>query len=147
MDFHTILKHTHGGLRWLLLIGLVVAIIKFVTGWSKNRVFDSGDKKVALFTLIFAHLQLVLGLVLYFMGPWPEMLAENAAEVMKSGELRFYAVEHLIGMLVAIALITVGYSRAKRLKLDFKKFKVLLWTYLVSLIIILINIPWDRLAN
>jgi len=146
-NFYNILKHTHGGLRWLLLVVITVSIVKFLTGWSRNRVFESSDKKLALWTLIFAHLQLVFGLIMYFMGPYPQLLAENAKEVMANSELRFFAVEHLVGMLVAIALITVGYSRAKRLQHDFKKFKVLLITYLISFILILALIPWDRLSN
>ena len=145
--FYNILKHTHGGLRWLLLVVMIVAIFKFFTGWSKNRVFEASDKKLALVTLILVHLQLVFGLVLYFLSPYPQMLAENAQEVMANSELRFFAVEHLIGMLVAIALITVGYSRAKRLKHDFKKFRVLLVTYLLSFLLIMALIPWDRLSN
>ncbi len=147
MAFYDILKHTHGGLRWLLLVAIILAIFKFFTGWSRNRVFETSDKKLALWTLILAHLQLVFGLIMYFMGPYPQLLAENAKEVMSDSNLRFFAVEHLVGMLVAIALITVGYSRSKRLKHDFKKFKVLLWTYLVSFILILALIPWHRLAD
>ncbi|HCY46061.1 MAG TPA: cytochrome B [Flavobacteriales bacterium] len=145
--FYNILKHTHGGLRWLLMIVMIVAIFKFFTGWSKNRVFEASDKKLALIALILVHLQLVFGLILYFLSPYPQMLAQNAKEVMANGELRFFAVEHLIGMLVAIALITVGYSRAKKLKHDFKKFKVLLITYLLSFLLIMALIPWDRISN
>ncbi len=142
---YDILRHTHGGLRWLLLVALVLAIFRFVTGWTRNRKFESLDKKLAIWTLSLAHLQFVIGLVIYFWKGYPQLLAENAKEVMSNSDVRFFAVEHLLGMLVAIALITVGYSRAKRLTLDFKKFKVLLWTYLISLVLILALIPWDRI--
>jgi len=139
MDITKILTHTHGGLRYLFLLVIAVAIIKFFTGWSKNRVFESHDKKLALGTLILAHLQLVFGLVLYFMKGYPNALASGEAE-MANGIFRYFAVEHLVMMLAAIALITVGYSRAKRMKLDFRKFRVLLITYLGSVVIVSISL-------
>lgn len=139
MDITTILKHTHGGFRYLLLLVIGVAIIRFFTGWNKNRVFESLDKKLALWTLILAHLQLVFGLVLYFMKGYPNELASGEAD-MADGIFRYYSVEHLVMMLVAIGLITVGYSRAKRMKHDFKKFKVLLWTFLSSVLIVSLSL-------
>ncbi|MFK7758141.1 MAG: hypothetical protein AB8B53_14525 [Flavobacteriales bacterium] len=139
MDITKMLTHTHGGLRYLLLLVIGVAIIKFFLGWNKNRVFKPLDKKLALWTLILAHLQLVFGLVLYFLKGYPNTLASGEAE-MGNGIFRYFAVEHLVLMLVAIALITVGYSRAKRMKLDFRKFRILLLTYLGSVLIISISL-------
>ena len=139
MDITKILTHAHGGFRYLLLVVIALAIFRFFTGWNKNRVFETLDKKLALWTLILAHLQLVFGLVLYFIKGYPNTLASGQIE-MSNGIERYFAVEHLVMMLAAIALITVGYSRAKRMKHDFKKFKLLLWTYLASVIIVSISL-------
>ncbi len=138
--FYNILKHTHGGFRYLLLLVVTFAIIRFILGWTKNRNFSVWDKRGALWTLILSHLQLVTGLVLYFISPanYPNELASGPD--MKNTVFRYFAVEHLMLMLVAIAVLTVGYSRAKRANQDFKKFKILLWSYAISAAIISLSL-------
>ena len=138
---YEILRHTHGGFRYLLLLAIVLALFSFVTGWTRNRDFTAWDKRAALSVLILSHLQLVTGLVLYFISPsnYPNELAGGEAN-LKLAAFRYFAVEHLVMMLLAIALITIGYSKAKRVSPDFKKFKILLWTYLSAVLIISISL-------
>lgn len=138
---YDILRHTHGGFRYLLLAAMAFALICFITGWTRNRKFTAWDKRGALITLILSHLQLVTGLVLYFIAPasYPNQLAGGEAD-MKNAAFRYFAVEHLLMMLIAIALITIGYSRAKRVTQDFKKFKILLWTYLSAVVVISLSL-------
>lgn len=134
---YDILRHAHSGLRWLVLIALIFAIVNAFSKKGKSA-FTAGDKKTALIALIFTHLQFVVGLVLYFVSP--KVVFDGAA--MKDSVLRFYLVEHMSLMLVAIALITIGYSKAKRLTDDSKKFGKIAWFYLIGLILMLISIPW-----
>lgn len=142
---YEILKHAHSGLRWLVLIALLAAIINAfnkkskLTYLDKSQVgFSSKDKMLTLFALIFTHLQLVIGFILYFISP----LVQFSSGTMKNSVLRFYTVEHISIMLIAIVLITVGYSKAKRADEDAKKFKTIGIYYLIGLILILISIPW-----
>ncbi len=131
------LVHAHSGLRWVVLILLLMAIFN---AFSKKNggTWTDKDKKITLFAMVFTHIQLVIGLILYF----------TSAKVVFSGDmmgnsvLRFYAVEHILMMLVAIALITVGYSKAKRAASDAKKFGAVATFYLIGLILILASIPW-----
>ncbi|MEP2772760.1 MAG: cytochrome B [Fulvivirga sp.] len=134
---YDILRHAHSGLRWLVLIALLVAIVSAFSKKGKSP-YTAGDKKLALIALIFTHLQLVIGFILYFISP--KVVFDGAA--MKDSVLRFYLVEHMALMLVAIVLITIGYSKAKRLTDDSKKFAKIGWFYLIGLILILISIPW-----
>lgn len=131
------LSHAHSGLRWVVLILLIAAIYN---AFSKKRSapWTAKDKKIALFAMIFTHIQFVLGLVLYFKSP----KVVFSSETMGDSLLRFYAVEHITLMLVAIALITVGYSKAKRATSDTKKFGAVATFYLIGLILILASIPW-----
>lgn len=131
------LLHAHSGLRWVVLILLIAAIYN---AFSKKRSasWTTKDKKITLFAMIFTHIQLVIGLVLYFISPKVVL----SGETMGNDVLRFYAVEHVSLMLVAIALITVGYSKAKRAKSDTKKFGAVAKFYLIGLILILASIPW-----
>jgi len=132
------LKHAHSGLRWVLLALLLYAIYNAFTGWRSGRAFTDSDRKANLFTMISAHVMLLLGLALYFMGNRYQI----DGEVMKNATLRFFAVEHISMMLLAIILITIGYGRSKRGKTDLKKFKTSFWLFLISLVVILAAIPW-----
>jgi len=129
--------HFHSILRWALLIVLIITLVKYAQGFRKQQ-FSEGDRKLALYTLIFSHLQLVLGFALYFISP----KVQFTADMMKVTTLRFYAVEHLVGMLIAIGLITIGYSKMKRTSEAAKKYKKTFYWFLAAFIIIMASIPW-----
>jgi cation transport ATPase len=136
------LLHTHSLLRYLLLIFIVLSIFKAFSGWFGKKQYLPGDKKVALFTLISAHLQLVVGLILYFVSPTVKVGLADMGAAMKDPGLRFWSVEHISMMLIAIILITVGYSSAKRGKDDETKHKRVAIFFLLALIVIFMAIPW-----
>lgn len=132
------LKHAHSGLRWIVLLLLIFVVVQAYRKWKGGDAFGEGDRKAALYALIAVHTQLILGLVLYFTSP----VVNFVSGFMKDSTLRFYAIEHLSLMLIAIALITVGFSRMKKKTADEAKFKTLFTFYLIGLILILISIPW-----
>ena len=132
------LLHIHSHLRYLILFFLLITIVKSFSGWFGKKQYLPGDKKMALFTLICAHLQLVLGLVLYFLSP--EVQFANLSSVTR--EVRFFTMEHSTMMIIAIILITLGYSLAKRGKDDVAKHKRTAIFFLLALIVIFVAIPW-----
>jgi hypothetical protein len=138
---YSMLKHSHSGFRWVVLILLVLAVFNAFSKWRGKKAFTGSDRKLNLFTLISAHLQLVFGFVLYFISP----KVVFSAAAMKDAVLRFFLVEHSFLMVLAIALITIGYSRAKRAATDEAKFKRTFWLYAAGLIAILAGIPWPFL--
>ena len=134
----------HSYIRWVILILELVVIFRAFAGMSGGRPFTAGDRKAALFLMISAHTQLLVGLYLYFAGPWGFASIQNLGfgPVMKDHVARFYAVEHIFGMLVAIVLITIGRGVAKKAMPDAAKHKRGFWLFLVALVIILATIPW-----
>ena len=138
----TLLLTVHSLLRYVLLILLIVSILKAFSGWFGKKQYLPEDKKLALFTLISTHLQLVIGLVLYFISPNVKAGMADMGAAMKNPMLRFWTVEHLSMMLIAIVLITLGYSLAKRGKHDEAKHKRVAIFFLLALIIIFTSIPW-----
>ena len=130
------LQHTHSGLRWLLLIFLILAIAGAWSKWSKKETYPSG--KMPLLAFIFTHLQLLFGFALYATSP----KVQFAAGVMKDSQLRFFTVEHISLMLIAIILITLGYMKAKKQAPEAQAHKTIFTYYLIGLIIMLISIPW-----
>ncbi|HEX3009353.1 MAG TPA: hypothetical protein VHO90_17235 [Bacteroidales bacterium] len=61
---------------------------------------------------------------------------------MKAPLTRFFLVEHLTGMLIAIALISIGYSVSKKTANETKKYNKLLVFYIIGFLVILAAIPW-----
>lgn len=134
--------HIHSLLRYVILLLLLITILKSFSGWFGKKQYLPGDKKLALFTLITAHLQLVLGLVLYFISPNVKQGMADMGAAMKDPGLRFWTVEHIGMMIIAIILITLGYSLAKRGKEDEAKHKRTAIFFLLALVVIFLAIPW-----
>lgn len=139
---YPMLVHSHSGLRWLVLIFLLAAIVNAGTKMGGKATYTDKDKRLGLFALIFTHLQIVIGAILYFVSP--KVVSMSAA--MSDKVLRFFAVEHLTMMIIGAVLITVGYSRAKRNANAAGKFKTTFWFYLLGLLAILAGIPWPFLG-
>jgi len=134
----------HSSIRWVILILELVVIFRSLSGMTSGRPFAAGDRKAGLFLMIAAHVQLLVGLYLYVAGPWGLANIQNLGfgAVMKDHAARFYAVEHIFGMLVAIVLITIGRGVGKKAIPDAAKHKRSFWYFLVALVIMLATIPW-----
>lgn len=134
------IQHLHNFLRWFVLLFALWTIVKSMGGMGGGRKFDKADKRPAMLLMITADIQLLLGLVLYAGKGWFNVLTSGG--FMKLPAQRFFAMEHALGMLIAIALIHIGYSAVKKDIPDTSKFKKLFWFTLVALVIILATIPW-----
>ena len=138
------LVHLHNFLRWVILVLLVLSIIKSFSGWQGKKAFSASDKKVWLFTLISAHITLLIGLYQWLFGRYglfTTTLPEGVS-VMKDKFFRFYWVEHPTGMILSILLITLGYGMAKKAVSDEIKFKKAFWYFAIALVVILATVPW-----
>ncbi len=126
------LLHLHNFMRWVILFFLLLALVQ---AFGKN----ASLKKTSLWLLIASHVTLLIGLFQYFTGAFGYKLiqANGFAAVMKDSALRFWAVEHITGMLIAIILITIARGKAKT-----GGYSAASWLYLVALLIILAVVPW-----
>ena len=132
------MQHSHSGLRWIVLILLVAAILKAFSRRRSGVVYTKD--KLALFALISVHLQLLIGLLLYlWLSPYGVM---SGASVEDAGIATYYNYVHWWAMIIAVVLITVGYSKAKRQTELNKGWKTIGVYYAVGLVIILAAIPW-----
>lgn len=134
----------HSLLRYAVLIIAIYAIIKAFMGMSSKAAFTNSDAKAGTFLTIAVDIQLLIGLVLYFnSGLGLKNIQDNGMGfVMKDGFARFFAIEHLTGMLIAIVLFHIGKAKTKKGVDDSAKHKSAFWFYLIGLIVMLASIPW-----
>ena len=132
---YQILDRAHSGFRWVVLLLLLAAIFSAFQTWQSGR---AGASKMSFYAMTAVHIQLLGGLILYFISPYVKF----EGGVMKDAVARFYTVEHISMMLIAVALITIGYSKAKRAAGDAARGKTTFWYYLIGLVVILAAIPW-----
>lgn len=138
----------HNTLRWLLLISIVVTLARYLTGWLGNLSWKKLDNVLGIVFTSLIDLQLLLGLALYFfLSPKMKVVFADFGAAMKDSVLRFYAVEHISMMLIAVALVHIGRAKSKKAKTDKKKFLTGFIFFLIALILILAAIPWSRLQN
>lgn len=136
------LLHLHNFLRWVILILLLVSIYKAYSGWKGKKEFSPGDKKIWLFTMISAHIQLLIGLYQVGFGRYGFAKLPEGVQLMKDKFFRFFLVEHPVGMLVAIVLITLGHGMAKKPVSSEVKYRKAFFYFLIALIVILAVVPW-----
>ena len=137
---YTGLLHAHHWLRYIALILLLVSIIKAIVDLKHKGEAVTG-RKVALYSLIAVHLQLITGLILFFMSPKVEMAMENMGMAMKDPASRLVLIEHPLMMIIGIILITVGYRKSKSITDRAKYGKTILVYFGIALLLILSRIP------
>jgi uncharacterized membrane protein (Fun14 family) len=138
------MKDIHSYWAYFVLAILTFAVINAIIGFTQKKQFKIKDLRIGLFTLIVCHIQLLIGLGWYFMSPWYKALKANRGEVMSDEAIRLLAVEHPIIMILAIGLITIGWSLHKNKTENAAKFKIFVVFYGIALLLILYKIPWSN---
>jgi NADH:ubiquinone oxidoreductase subunit 2 (subunit N) len=136
---YTFIQKFHSGWAYLALLLLVVAVVNSLIGWTSKKEFSARDRKIAMFGLIATHIQLVVGLILYFVSP----LGSAVFGQMKDAALRLTSLEHPLINIIAIISITIGWSKHKRAATNEAKFKSIAVFFGVGLLLILSRIPWS----
>ena len=140
---YALIKITHSYWSFFVLIILLVAVLNAINGIVTGKDFGVNNFRISLFGLIFSHIQLLIGLVLYSISPWFEQWLSMDTEVMKKFESLLYLIEHPFTNIFAIFLITVGWSMHKRQIESSKKFLRIILFYSLGLIFLLSKIPWN----
>jgi len=133
MGIYEILKSAHSGWRYLVIILLLVAFINALMGYLGKKPYTEGNRKLNVFTLISSHIQLLLGLILYFMHDWYKGDMSVAVQ-------RYWKMEHILMMVVAIILITVGNAKSKRVDSALMKHRTIFVFFGLALLLITVAI-------
>lgn len=138
------LLHTHNLTRWIVLIAAVVAIVLALMGRFGKRPFGKEHRVANLAFVASMDLQLVLGLLLYFVSPLVRVALADMGAAMADAALRFFVVEHAFYMIVAVALAHVGAVRVRKAKSDAGRHGAALVFFGLALVLVLAGIPWQR---
>ncbi len=136
MNAYNFFLQLHSGFRYIVLLLVLLAIIRAWADWLGKKSYSEGNRKLNLFAMISLHTQLLIGLVLYFLSPFVQF----TGGMMKDNNARYWTVEHLTAMIIAIILVTIGHSKSKKITLPEGKHKTIAIYYTLSLVIIVVTI-------
>lgn len=131
------MKHLHSTLAIVLLIAVVISIVITLMNYLGNKPYN---RKVSLIGFVSSHLQLLVGLIIYFTSPLG--IQSFSGENMKNSLSRLYFLEHPLMMIIGIVLISIGHIKAKKMTDSKKANQTVLIFYTLGLILILSRIPW-----
>ncbi|MCY1537704.1 hypothetical protein D9M68_732120 [compost metagenome] len=132
----------HSLARWLVLIFIVYSIYRAFVGYTKNKTFSETDNAFRHWTATVAHIQLMIGMILYTQSPIAKSYWKHSEITLQDLEITFFGLIHIALMITAIVLLTIGSAKAKRKQTDKEKFRTILIWFSVALIIIFVAIPW-----
>lgn len=139
------LQFIHSKWAYLMLLVLVLATFNALIKFFGDKEFDAKDFRISLFALITMHIQLLIGIILFFTKDYFSTIEQvgGMGEVMKNSALRNLIVEHPLTMIIAVTLVTIGYSKHKKKLTSKPKFKLLAIFYTLALVLVLSKIPWS----
>lgn len=139
---YQVLLILHSNLRWFVLGAGLVAVYRAYVGWTGRRLFSKGDNAFGASFVGFMLLQLIVGLGLYFgLSPYG-LKAMKVAGAMKDPAVRFFGMEHVAVMVLAIVIAQVGRTLSKKAFSDTAKHKKAFIYYGIALLLVLLMIPW-----
>lgn len=142
---YLLIKTLNSYWSYLTLLVLMYAVFNALICKIKSKDFESKDLRISLFGLVFSHLQLLIGLILYFVSPWFNQWSKlGIVNVMLNSQFRFYLVEHPLVNIIAFILITVGWSLHKKQIDPGKKFLRIILFYGLGLLLIVKRVQWDE---
>lgn len=146
---YTVTLFLHSIFRWLVLLFLCYAIFQGYRGYRLKKDFSKWDNSIRHWTATIAHIQLVLGMLVYIKSPLIAYYFSDFKNLIAHWDLAFFGLFHIILMFFAIVMITLGSAKAKRKGIAQEKYKTMFLWFLIALIIIFIAIPWpfSPLAN
>ena len=141
---YDLLRGLHNLLRWVVLGGGIYALVMAYRGLFAGAMWSNQNRVSGLVFTSALNTQLLVGLVLYVVSPLTRAALQNMGAAMQNENLRFFAVEHSVTMILAVVVAQLGFSMAKRAARDAVKYRWSAAAYTVALLLVLSMIPWWR---
>jgi bacteriorhodopsin len=139
MEFHGLIINIHGFVSTLFTLTALTVLVLSVRGWSLKKPYTNWDKKIAILFLVLLYIQLVLGILLYFVLGHSPKGAESIEAAMEQTSFRYWALEHFIIMIFALFLSQIGWVFIRKSKLDSNKHKNTVFYFGISILLIIIS--------
>lgn len=137
----------HNLVRWVVVVFAILALVRAFRGWFKKLTWEKSDDRAGIMYTSFLDTQILLGLVLYFLfSPWPGQLFANFSAGMKNPTVAFYGMEHVVPMVLAAVAAHMGRAFARKAAEAVVKHRTTAVWFTISVVLILIAIPWPFLA-
>ncbi len=138
----------HSWLRWAVLLFALVAIARAIAGAARRRSWGPADDRAGKLFVISLDVQMVLGLVLYFLlSPITRAALGDFGGAMQNSAMRYWAVEHVFGMVIGVVLAHRGVMRVRSISDPVRKHRVAAVFFILALVVILASIPWPGTPN
>ena len=124
----------------------VITLVQYLAGWLGGKPWKKADNLLGIVFTSIMDVQLLTGLVLYFfLSPLTKIAFSDMGAAMKNADLRFYAVEHIFLMLIAVVLVHIGRAKSKKSLFDVSKFKIAFIYFSIAFALVIAGIPWSRM--
>ncbi len=145
MTAYNIFLYLHSWIRWIIIIVAIIALVKAYSGWFGNKPYTKGDNGISAAFMGTMHLNLLIGLVLYFfLSPVVQSAFSDFGAAMKNPGLRFWAVEHILVNIIAVVVATIGRAKSKKAVETVRKHKITAIFYTIAFVLLLSRIPWGE---
>ena len=132
----------HSLTRWFVVISLIFALYRAYVGFKSHKSFSKSDNAVRHWTATIAHIQLIIGILVYTQSPAVKYFWKHTKDALQNWDVTFYSLIHSFIMLLAIVVLTIGSAKSKRMQTDREKFKVMLLWFFIAFALIFIAVPW-----
>lgn len=138
----------HSLLRWLVLAAGFWAVVRALLGLLGGKPWTAADDKAGRLFTMSMDVQLLIGLLLYgVLSPITRAAFADMGAAMRSGELRYWAVEHIAMMLIAVGLVHVGRSRSRKGTTPRARHRSAVIFFALALAALAAAIPWPFSSN
>lgn len=140
---YSFLLTIHSLFRWIVLLSLLFCVFNAYRGCLSQKAFSPFDHKIMHAAATASYIQFLIGLCLYFVSPIVHYFFQNFSAAVHERTIRFFGMEHITMMFIAVGLISAATGIVKRKTTDAAKFKTIAIFFSIALLIIFLSIPWQ----
>lgn len=111
LGFYNFMLQAHSGWRWLVLLIIVIATLKFVIGWLAGQKWSGLDANLMRAANWIITIQVLLGLILYVL-----VLFQGRSDIVS------FTFSHVVPAFLALGAVGFGQARSRKAAGDRAKF-------------------------
>ena len=135
----------HSIARWLVILSALAVVGRAFYAWLSKKEWTPLDNRLGMLYPMMMDIQLLIGLILYFFAsPVTAQFLQNIGGSMQNPDLRFFGLEHIFYMILALGIAHAGRTLSRKAKDAASKHRAAALLYGLSVVVVLLAIPWSR---